>query len=288
MNKILFAAIFVTSTLSLNAQDILVRKGGDIESVKVLEVSPTEVKYKKTNNEDGPVFIEKRSNLYSVRYKNGEVLLFNKAGKKTSQKDMEKKVSETKDHVLSEENTNLISVKNQFGEAQRINDRLEKGKDTSSYYDNNGKGRFTHELDFYIANGWGIGYQLRREFNPYIGWNIVGISYVSGFKSPADDGLLDIKLMGLRGYTPSYKYLRGYVELNVGYSLSYERIIHLRYPYNNYYFYEEETELDTNHRLGVDLSIGVQVYKRIAIGYNMKFTDPSLEKTHFARITILF
>ena len=288
MNKILFAAIFATSTLSLNAQDILVRKSGEVENVKLLEVSPTEVKYKKSNNEDGPVFIEKRSNLYSVKYKNGEVLVFNKASKTTPQKDMEQKVIGTKNHVLNEDSMNLISVKNQYGEAQRINDRLEKRKDTS-YYDNNGRGRVTHELDFYIANGWGIGYQLRKEFNPYIGWDIVAFSYVSRFKSPADDGLLDIKLLGVRGYTPSCKAVRGYIDLSIGYSFAYERETCLRYIYEKTgSYYDVVTELDTNHRLGVDLNIGIQVHKKIAIGYNMKFTALSSGKMHFAKIAVLF
>ncbi|MBR6140614.1 MAG: hypothetical protein IKQ37_02455 [Bacteroidaceae bacterium] len=128
MNKILFAAIFATSTLSLNAQDILVRKGGEVENVKVLEVSPTEVKYKKSNNEDGPVFIEKRSNLYSVKYKNGEVQTFN-----------------NKPEPIG----------------------------TKYYYSKYGKEKkFTNEIDFCIGTGWGFGYQLRREFNQYVGWNI--------------------------------------------------------------------------------------------------------------------
>ena len=65
-------AIFAASFLSINAQDILVRKGGEMENVKVLEVTPTEVKYRKSNNEDGPIFTEKRSKLYSV----DELLLF--------------------------------------------------------------------------------------------------------------------------------------------------------------------------------------------------------------------
>ena len=74
--RLLFVAVFVLSFLSLHAQDILVRKGGEVENVKVLEVSPTEVRYKKSDNPDGPVFVEKRLNLYSVKYQNGEVQTF--------------------------------------------------------------------------------------------------------------------------------------------------------------------------------------------------------------------
>ena len=76
MKQHLFVALFALCSISLYAQDILVRKGGEIENVKVVEVSPTEIKYKKSSNLDGPVFVEKRSNLYSVKYQNGEVQVF--------------------------------------------------------------------------------------------------------------------------------------------------------------------------------------------------------------------
>lgn len=286
MKHLYFLLIFASCFLSMSAQDILVRKCGEVENVKVLEVSPTEVKYKKSNNEDGPVFIEKRSNLYSVKYKNGEVQIFNEMDKTTSRKDTEQKVVGVDGQALNDENPNKISVRNQLGEVQRLHDDSEKGGALSPY---NNNGKFTHELDFYIADGWGIGYQLRREFNPYIGWNIVGISYVSRFGSPADDGLLDIKLLGLRSYTPSYKAIRGFAEFNIGYSFAYERERYLRYIYyNNSIYYHEETEMDTNHHFGIDISIGIQVHKNIAIGYNMKFHALSSRKMHFAKVAILF
>lgn len=210
MKKILFAVIFAASTLSSNAQDILVRKGGEVENVKVLEVSPTEVKYKKSNNEDGPVFIEKRSNLYSVKYKNGEV--------------------------------------------QTFNDTQEPAE-TSSYYSEYGqKKMFTNELDFYIGTGWGIGYQLRREFNPYVGWNVLGISYMSDFCSPTECGLVNFKLLGVRGNTPSYKWIRGYADLCLGYTLEYG--------------------YDVYHHFGLNLDLGAQVHKNFAFGFHFIYCTP--------------
>ena len=81
--------------------------------------------------------------------------------------------------------------------------------------------KFTNELGLYIQDGWGIGYQLRREFNQYVGWNIIGVSYMSAFESPADVGQFNFKLLGARGYTPAWKSIRGYVDLNLGYTLYY-------------------------------------------------------------------
>lgn len=73
MKKIIILAFIATSSVTLKAQDILVHKSGEVEEVKVIEVSPTEVKYMKSSNEDSAVFTEKRSNIYSINYQNGEV-----------------------------------------------------------------------------------------------------------------------------------------------------------------------------------------------------------------------
>lgn len=77
MRKILFVVALMASSLAASAQDVLVRKNGDVENVKVLEVTPTEVKYKKASNPDGPTFSDKRSGLISVKYANGEIQKFN-------------------------------------------------------------------------------------------------------------------------------------------------------------------------------------------------------------------
>lgn len=76
MRKFLLSLTFAVISLSTYAQDILVRKNGDAENVKVMEVSPTEIKFKKSSNPNGPTFIEKRSDIYSVKYENGEVQTF--------------------------------------------------------------------------------------------------------------------------------------------------------------------------------------------------------------------
>jgi len=79
-------------------------------------------------------------------------------------------------------------------------------------------------------------------------------------------------LLGARGYTPSWKWIRGYADLNLGYTLGY------------YEFYDTET----SHNFGLDFSVGIQLHKRFAIGYNLNFTAPDQAKTHMARISLLF
>ena len=248
MKKILLLFTCAAISLSAFSQDILVRKNGDAENVKVLEVSPAEVKYKKSSNLNGPIFTEKRTDIYSIKYENGEVQSFN-----TSEK----------------QNLKLSSASSAYNEVKKFN----------------------HEIDLFIGNGWGLGYQLRKEFNPYIGWDIAGVSYMTEFKSPGKIGLLNFRLLGVRLFTPAYKTIRGYAGLNLGYSLAYLR----DYEYNTYIegiwvYTDKRTDYLIDHLFGLDFSVGVQVHKNIALGYNLNFitNDGGNTKNHMAKISFIF
>ena len=241
MKKLLFVAALAVSSLSANAQDILVRKGGDVENVKVLEVTPTEVKYKKASNPNGPTFSERRSDLISVKYENGETQKFNERAITTTSSS-------------SSSSSSIFNPK-------------------SNYIGLSSQKKFTHEIDLYLQDGWGVGYQFRKDFR-FWGVSIASVSYMSGFNSPADCGQLNLRLPGLRAYTPAYKWIRGYIDVNFGYSLVYEK------EYNNYY-----------HFFGLDLSAGVQLHKHFAVGWNCNFIfndDYAREDTFWARIAYIF
>lgn len=202
------------STLSMNAQDILVCKGGEIENVKVLEVSSEEIKFKKSNNIDGPIFVEKRSGIYSIKYQNGEVQTFEES---------------------NEQN------------------------DIYHYYSKYGKEKkFTHEVNFFAGTGWGLGYQLRREFNPYVGWNIVGISYIATEYNPSETGLLNFKLLGVSGFAPSYKWIRGFADVNFGYTLGYE----------THWLNRGKT---IYHSFGMQFGLGIQLHRNITLACDYAF-----------------
>ena len=248
MKKTFLLIAFASSSFTLNAQDILVKKGGEVENVKVLEVSPTEVKFKKSNNPDGPVFIENRSNLYSIKYQNGEVQLFEE----------------------KEKSKNTVSL-------------------PPSIYANPPK--FTHEAELFIGDGWGLGYQLRKDFNQYVGWDIIGVSYMTHFESPGNIGLVNIRPLGVKAYTPAYKAIRGYAGLKLGYSFGYEKYYYNEYFHiNNQTYFETHSRYDKEHFFGLDFSLGVQFHKNIAIGYNLNYitnSDGGLVN-HMAKISFIF
>lgn len=61
---------FLATTLTY-AQDNLIFRNGTELSVKVLEVSPSELKYRRQDNPDGPMYTIGVANLLLVRYANG-------------------------------------------------------------------------------------------------------------------------------------------------------------------------------------------------------------------------
>jgi hypothetical protein len=53
------------------AQDTIIKKNNDMVQAKIVEISPTQVKYKKFNFQDGPTYIESKGDIASIRFANG-------------------------------------------------------------------------------------------------------------------------------------------------------------------------------------------------------------------------
>ena len=53
------------------AQDLLTKRTGEETAVKVVEITPSEVKYRRTDNPDGPLISVWRSEVFQIRYANG-------------------------------------------------------------------------------------------------------------------------------------------------------------------------------------------------------------------------
>jgi len=82
MKKLLLVFAFMIGCgITVFAQDLITKKDGTDIQAKILEVTSTEVKYKKYNNLEGPTFSLLKSDILIVRYENGENEVFN-----TSQK----------------------------------------------------------------------------------------------------------------------------------------------------------------------------------------------------------
>ena len=61
------------------AQDVIVMKDQSTVISKVLEITSTEIKYKKWSNQDGPTYTIDRTDVVCINYENGEVEKFQDA-----------------------------------------------------------------------------------------------------------------------------------------------------------------------------------------------------------------
>ena len=62
---------------SVNAQDWIILKNGNVIEAQVTEISPSEIRYKRFYHLDGPVIVILKNDVLSIRYGNGTVEIFN-------------------------------------------------------------------------------------------------------------------------------------------------------------------------------------------------------------------
>ena len=91
---ILFIAMMFVYTNLTYAQDMITKKTGEDISAKVLEVTSSEVKYKKTDNLEGPIFTILKSEVLIIRYKNGTKDVFSNPKDVNSQTVVAEQISE--------------------------------------------------------------------------------------------------------------------------------------------------------------------------------------------------
>jgi len=78
MKKLLLLIVAISGTYFASAQDILIKKNGEEIPVKVLEITPDLVKYKRFDNPEGPLISIRKSDLFLLRYANGSKEVFSK------------------------------------------------------------------------------------------------------------------------------------------------------------------------------------------------------------------
>lgn len=74
--KIFFLLLMAGQFMAGSAKDVIVLNSSDSIKAKILEVTPTEVKYKKMNYLDGPTFVIHKSDIRTITYGNGDVESF--------------------------------------------------------------------------------------------------------------------------------------------------------------------------------------------------------------------
>lgn len=87
MKKIAFLSflLFLIGT-GLQAQDIITLKSGEDINAKIITISDNEIEYKKWDNQEGPTYKKVISDVFSIKYHNGQKEVFNITSSQSSTK----------------------------------------------------------------------------------------------------------------------------------------------------------------------------------------------------------
>jgi len=103
--KLLFTFCFILSAiLVVRAQDVIIKKNGDEIKAKVTEVDVNEVKYKKFENLSGPVYSIAKSDVFMIKYENGDKDMFGKSSEESGGA-AQNKIQNTEQRVSANRNT---------------------------------------------------------------------------------------------------------------------------------------------------------------------------------------
>jgi hypothetical protein len=69
-------AVFTSTKTYLDNCDTIIFKSGKMVAAKVIEITGTEVKYKYCNNQDGPLFVNSKSELSQINFASGQKEIF--------------------------------------------------------------------------------------------------------------------------------------------------------------------------------------------------------------------
>ncbi|WP_291116412.1 MULTISPECIES: hypothetical protein [unclassified Empedobacter] len=95
MNKNLLFLITLSISSVAFCQDLLKKVDGEQIDVKVLEISKTEIKYKKNNVVDSPIYKIDTNDVNNITFSNGEIEFFNKS------------IQDKQEEYLDKENNNI-------------------------------------------------------------------------------------------------------------------------------------------------------------------------------------
>jgi len=77
MKRIAFVFIALIYSCNLLSQDVITKINGDEILAKVLEINPSDIKYKRFDNLEGPIYTINKTEVFSIKYPNGSKEMFN-------------------------------------------------------------------------------------------------------------------------------------------------------------------------------------------------------------------
>ena len=188
MKKIITLLVFVVCITMLYAQDIIITKDSKRIEAKIIEVTPTTVKYKKWSYQDGPDILEAKSNIAAIMWGNGEVEAFSVEEVVLTTKE------EDKQEVVVKEESNMEKM----AFSVLVKDLPYISKVGNTYKTSDGNYLSGKELEYYLEKNcrgaydvWVSGVLTRTA-----GWTLFGCGLCLDLISAISYGVMG-------GYTPT-------------------------------------------------------------------------------------
>ena len=254
INKIILLIAFTLASALSFSQDVIVKKTGATIEVKIIEITPTLIKYKKFSQLDGPLRNIEIVNVREIQYKDGEIESFENHSTQLEELVIEQSEPEPAVELILEEPKDLL-----FSSGFSMHLLLGYGQNTRYYddyyydpYYNNYTGPITSSIQEYITinlvigNKWYFGNSEKWRPGFQLNWARIGINIdpINPFRviidpksiSPVNVGMCNIfkfsENMGLE-----FNFTTG---LNLELDLDYGRVApglaitpELKFRYNN-------------------------------------------------------
>lgn len=197
---LIFFVVFATKSI---AQDFIVLKNGDEIKSKVLEITQTELRYKKFDNIDGPTFTISKIDVFMIRYANGSKDVINSIAQTNSNSQYQNQ----KQGVVNSDSHQNVQRAGYY--AITIGMAIPSG-DLSSFYKkgiNINLGKFGYLLtpNFGISGSWiGSSFTNKSDNSGVFSYGCFGIGALTTIPSQR----LNIDFKGQLGYlygTEKYK-----------------------------------------------------------------------------------
>jgi hypothetical protein len=114
-------ALYCFNATALFAQDVITLKSGEEIKAKVQEISSNDVKYKKHESPDGPTYTLPKSDIFMIKYENGEKDIFKDTEPKP-QTQTQVRVQVTDPVVTDPLRYNVLGVKNHWWHGKVVTD----------------------------------------------------------------------------------------------------------------------------------------------------------------------
>ena len=116
MKKLLLLLSLIAITSIAFSQDNILLKNGEEINAKISEVGESNIKYRKFNNQDGPIYTMSKDEIFYIKYSNGEKDMFStNINNKSSNNTVDKKVLISGRSIFNYTNTfedDLVSTSN--------------------------------------------------------------------------------------------------------------------------------------------------------------------------------